>query len=270
MEATPTDPNSPLPPSVGAPELRQRLLAFPPPTIVDARRAAAFDADRDVIPGALRRPPESIEACASELDAWRSVVVYCVHGHELSQDAATALRSRGLDARPLAGGIEAWRAAGYPTVPCTAPTRWVTRRRPKIDRIACPWLIRRFLDPAARFFYVPEAEVRDFAAAHQAEPYDIPGVAYGHVGRECSFDAFIRRHRLDDPALAALATIVRGADTAVPELASQSPGLLATSLGLSAMYADDHAMLKWGMLVYDALYAWCRSVHEAGRAEARA
>jgi len=146
-----------------------------------------------------------------------------------------------------------------PTRPFAAPTRWVTRERPKIDRIACPWLIRRFIDPAAEFFYVPTADVRRFAEANDAEPYDVPDVRYTHVGRECSFDAFVRLHDLEHPALAALAKIVRGADTGAPELAAEASGLLAVSRGLSSTFADDHEMLKWGMLVYDSLYAWCRS-----------
>ena len=171
---------------------------------------------------------------------------------------APRLRARGFDARYVAGGLERWRAEGNATRPFAAPTRWVTRARPKIDRIACPWLIRRFIDPAAEFFYVPNAEVRAFAAAEGATPYDIPDVDYSHVGPECSFDAFIRRHELGHPALDELARIVRAADTSTLHLAAQAPGLLAASLGLSAMFADDHAMLKWGMLVYDSLYAWCR------------
>ena len=195
------------------------------------------------------------------IEPWRPVVVYCVRGHEVSQDAAAALRGRGLDARYLAGGIERWRAEGNATTAFAPPTRWVTRERPKIDRIACPWLVRRFIDPSAEFFYVPNAQVRAVAAANGGTPYDIPDVAYGHVGPECSFDAFIRLHGLGHPALAALAGIVRAADTSALHLAPQAPGLLAASLGLSAMFADDHAMLKWGLLVYDSLYAWCREAH---------
>jgi hypothetical protein len=188
--------------------------------------------------------------------------VYCVHGHEVSQDAAASLNAAGFDARYLQGGIAGWRAHGGATVSCAAPTQWVTRARPKIDRIACPWLIRRFLDPAAEFFYVPNEEVRDFAAKNGATAYDIPDVAYSHDGPECSFDAFIRIHGIAHPALSALANIVRGADTAALHLAAQSSGLLAVSLGLSAMFADDHTMLKWGMLVYDSLYAWCREAQD--------
>jgi rhodanese-related sulfurtransferase len=239
-------------------ELQQRLAAFPPPTLVDVRRQPAFEQFPEIIAGAVRRLPESIDAWADAIEPWRPVVVYCVHGHEVGQGASTALRARGLDARHLAGGLEQWRAEGMPTKPYAAPTRWVTRARPKIDRIACPWLVRRFIDRSAEFFYVPNAEVRAYAAANGATAYDIPDVAYSHVGEQCSFDAFIRLHELDHPALAKLAAIVRGADTSALHLAAQAPGLLAASLGLSAMFADDHAMLKWGMLVYDSLYAWCR------------
>jgi rhodanese-related sulfurtransferase len=239
-------------------ELKQRLAAFPPPTLVDVRRQPAFERDRQIIPGALRRLPEEVADWGRPIEPWRPVVVYCVRGHEVSQGGAAALRERAFDARFLAGGLERWRADGNATQPFAPPTRWVTRERPKIDRIACPWLIRRFIDPTAEFFYVPNAEVREFAAANGATAYDIPDVAYSHVGAECSFDAFVRIHALEHPALAALARIVRAADTSALHLAAQAPGLLAASLGLSALFPDDHAMLKWGMLVYDSLYAWCR------------
>jgi len=244
-------------------ELWQRLAAFPPPTVVDVRRPAAFDNDAQLIPGAIRRLPTAIDAWADGLEPWRPVVVYCVRGHEVGRDAANALHARGLNARYLAGGLEQWRGDGFPTRPFVASTRWVTRERPKIDRIACPWLVRRFIDPAAEFFYVPKDDVRAFAAANTAIPYDIPDVPYGHVGAECSFDAFIRRHEIADPALAQLASIVRGADTSALDLAAQAAGLLAVSRGLSRLFADDHEMLKWGMLVYDALYAWCRETRDA-------
>lgn len=139
------------------------------------------------------------------------------------------------------------------------PTRWVTRERPKIDRIACPWLIRRFIDPAARFLYVPKDVVFDTAKREHAVAYDIEGAAFSHVGPRCSFDAFIARFGLDDQALGILAEIVRAADTGRPGDSPQAHGLLAISLGLSAQYADDHAMLDAGMIVYDALYHWAKS-----------
>jgi len=136
--------------------------------------------------------------------------------------------------------------------------KWVTRERPKIDRIACPWLIARFIDKEAEFLYVPADEVFKVAAETGATPYDIPDVEMSHVGELCSFDAFLWKYKLTDAALQQLAEIVRGADTGHPELTPQSPGLLAFSLGLSRIFPDDHEMLKQGMIFYDALYAWCR------------
>ena len=144
-------------------------------------------------------------------------------------------------------------------------SKWITRERPKIDRIAGPWLIRRFIDPGAQFLYVPSTEVRAVAKAEQAIPYDVPEVQFSHRGELCSFDAFLADFGLDDPALADLALIVRGANTGKIELTPQSPGLLAVSLGLSLNYPDDHAMLEHGMVIYDAFYAWIRSA----RAEVR-
>lgn len=138
--------------------------------------------------------------------------------------------------------------------------KWVTRERPKIDRIACPWLITRFIDPEAEFLYVPADRVMTIIAQESgAIPYDVPNVELGHVGELCSFDAFLAKYRLTDPALHRLAVIVRAADTGRPELSPQAPGLLAISAGLSRNFADDHEMLRHGMVVYDALYAWCRT-----------
>ena len=137
--------------------------------------------------------------------------------------------------------------------------KWITRERPKIDRIACPWLITRFIDPDAEFLYVPASDVLRVATETGATPYDIPGVEMTHVGERCSFDAFIARHALHDPALQQLATIVRGADTSRLDLAPQSAGLYAVSLGLSHVFKDDHEMLRHGMVMYDALYAWCKA-----------
>jgi hypothetical protein len=136
---------------------------------------------------------------------------------------------------------------------------WVTRERPKIDRIACPWLISRFIDKDPSFLYVPAAQVMAKAEETGGIPYDVPGVELGHVGEKCSFDAFLQKYRLDEPALARLASIVRGADTARLDLTRQSAGLHAISLGLSVIFSDDHEMLRHGLVMYDALYAWCRS-----------
>lgn len=140
--------------------------------------------------------------------------------------------------------------------------KWITREHPKIDRIACPWLISRFIDKDAAFLYVPSTDVLQIADETGAIPYDIPGIEYGHVGELCSFDAFLRLHHLTDPALHQLAVIVRGADTARPDLAPQCAGLLAQSLGLSALYPDDHEMLGHGMRMYDAYYAWLRQARD--------
>ncbi|MGH8642548.1 MAG: chromate resistance protein ChrB domain-containing protein [Burkholderiales bacterium] len=147
--------------------------------------------------------------------------------------------------------------------PKETSTRWVTRERPKIDRIACPWLVARFVDPEAEFVYVPPKEVLRTAKDRQAVPYDVPDVHFSHDGELCSFDTFLKTYRLaDDPALAQLAVIVRGADTARPDLAPQAAGLLAVSLGLSRNFKDDHEMLKHGMVMYDALYTWCKEGQE--------
>lgn len=137
--------------------------------------------------------------------------------------------------------------------------KWITRERPKIDRIACPWLIARFIDTEPEFLYVPGDQVLKVAAETGAVPYDVPGVEMTHVGDLCSFDAFMKKHQLDDPALQRLATIVRGADTSRLGLAPQSAGLHAISLGLSHNFSDDHEMLRHGLVMYDALYAWCQS-----------
>jgi len=137
--------------------------------------------------------------------------------------------------------------------------KWVTRERPKIDRIACPWLIARFIDEAPEFLYVPADQVLEVAKRTGAVPYDVPGVEMTHVGDACSFDAFLAKYELTDPALQQLAVIVRGADTSRLDLAPQSAGLYAVSLGLSALFANDLEMLRHGMTLYDALYAWCKN-----------
>ncbi len=137
--------------------------------------------------------------------------------------------------------------------------KWVTRERPKIDRLACPWLIRRFIDPDGDILYVPSADVLDVARDWDATPFDVPGVELSHVGARCSFDAFLDKYALTDPALEQLARIVRGADTSRLDLAPQSAGLFAVSLGLSAVFADDQELLRHGLVLYDALYAWCKT-----------
>lgn len=136
--------------------------------------------------------------------------------------------------------------------------KWITRERPKIDRVACPWLVARFIDRDAEFLYVPAGDVLRLAKENGAIPYDIPGAELTHEGDFCSFDAFLKKYDLDDPALKQLAVIVRGADTSRLDLTPQSAGLYALSLGLSQNFADDHEMLKHGMVMYDAFYSWCK------------
>jgi rhodanese-related sulfurtransferase len=242
--------------SISAASLRQSILGAEPPLVIDVRRNARFLEAGELIRGALRRDPDRVEEWRKSLPRAARVVVYCVHGHEVSQNVA-----RALGARYLEGGIEHWREEGgeIASKPKGTATRWVTRERPKIDRIACPWLIRRFVDPDADFLYVPTAEVRKTAEEKTAVPYDIPEVEFAHDGELCSFDAFLRKFHLEkDPALADLALIVRGADTNRLDLAPQAAGLLAVSLGLSRLHKDDQEMLEHGIVVYDALYAWCK------------
>lgn len=249
-------------PSISVAGLAHEYAAGRFPVLLDVRREERYAATPTTIRGALRRRPDQLARWAAGLPRDSEIIVACVHGHEVSQGAATELQRRGFRACYLVDGIEGWQAAGGPMQPKppAEASRWITRERPKIDRIACPWLVRRFIDADARFLYVPSDQVFDRAKDWQATPYDIPGAAYSHDGEFCSFDSFITRHALgDDPALKQLALIVRAADTGHPELAPQASGLLAVSLGLSVMLPDDDIMLERGMLIYDALYAWCAS-----------
>jgi rhodanese-related sulfurtransferase len=247
--------------SISYPDLEAALRGPTPPILIDVRREPAFLASSDMAAGALRRVPDEAGAWCGALPRANQVVVYCVHGHEVSQGVARTLRERGINALFLEGGLEeGWRTGGgaIDPKPAGGATRWVTRERPKIDRIACPWLISRFVDSRAEFLYAPATAVREVAQTRGAIPYDIPDVRFSHSGPHCSFDAFLEHYRLTDPALLALARIVRGADTGDLALAPQAPGLLAISLGLARICPDDGEMLEKGMVVYDALYAWCR------------
>ena len=246
-------------------ELEAGIRNAQPPLVIDVRKRPAFDAATDMIAGALRRDPEKVSSWAAELPGASTAAVYCVHGHEVSQGVSKALNERGIAARYLEGGIEeGWKAAGgkLDRKPAGVSTRWVTRERPKIDRIACPWLVARFVDPGAEFLYVPPKQVLAAAKERDATPYDVPDVHFTHDGELCSFDAFLKHYRLNDPALAQLALIVRGADTGRLDLAPQAPGLVALSLGLSRLFGDDHEMLRHGMVMYDALYRWCKEGRE--------
>lgn len=242
-----------------------RLIGTPTaPILIDLRG----DDVAHRIPGAIPHRAEAVAEWAPGLEG-RAAIVIDAEGGAPGQGVAAWLRSEGLDAEALEGGHADWAAAGLPVValdrlpPRDAEGRtvWVTRARPKVDRIACPWLIRRFVDPRARFLFVPPAEVMAVASAFGAAPFDVAheGVFWSHRGDRCTFDLMVDELGLAGiPALAHLATIVRGADTARPDIVPEAAGLLALSLGLSRLYGDDLEQLEAGMLVYDALYRWCR------------
>jgi len=244
-----------------------RLIGTPAcPLLIDVRTDEDFGADPRLVPGAVRHPFDDMEGLLPELGGKRAVVI-CHRGRKLSEGAAALLRSRGASAETLEGGALAWAEAGEPMVPADAlpPSRlWVTRHRPKIDRIACPWLIRRFVDPGARFLFVPPAEVSAVADRFGATPFDIEGVQFSHRGGLCSFDAMLDDFGLRSEALDRLSLVVRGADTDRHDLAPQAAGLLAISVGLSRLCRDDLAQLDAGMTVYDALYRWARDGFDEG------
>jgi rhodanese-related sulfurtransferase len=238
------------------------------PAIIDVRTDEAFDADPRLIPASRRRAGDDPSPWAAELRG-RTAVVTCRAGHERSHGVAAWLRHEGVAAEVLEGGVEAWVGLGLPMVPeaklpprdAEGRTVWVTRARPKVDRIACPWLIRRFVDPTAVFLYVPPPEVLGVAQRFGGAPFDIEGegVRWSHRGELCTFDVMVDELGLGGfAALRHLSVIVRGADTARPDLAPEAAGLLAASLGLSRIHADDLEQLEAGMLLYDAFYRWCR------------
>lgn len=250
-------------------ELRSRIGTPQAPVVVDVCRAKAYAEESRLIPGSRWCEHTATAHWAGSLPPGADVVTYCVHGHNVSQLATSALRAVGIRSRALEGGIEAWKAAGAPTVLKASlpaqngerPTRWVTRVRPKIDRIACPWLVRRFVDPEAEFHFVAADQVIPVAEELGGIPYDIEGVELTHVGDGCTFDTLLRRFGLADAGLSVLAGIVRGADTGRLDLAPEAAGLLAMSLGLSSLSGDDDRMaVDRGMMFYDCLYAWARHV----------
>jgi rhodanese-related sulfurtransferase len=254
--------------SISPDKLWRRLGRADAPGLIDVRTAEDFAADPFLVPGAVRRSPAGLADRALP-DAGRPVVAICRHGGRISHGVAALLRQEGVAAEVLEGGTDAWAAAGLPRVPdallpardAAGRTLWVTRARPKIDRIACPWLIRRFVDPAAVFLFVPPGEVLGVGERFAATPFDLdgPGVFWTHRGELCTFDVMVEEFGLGGvEALAHLARIVRGADTARLDLELEAAGLLAVSLGLSRMYADDLAQLEAGLPIYDAFYRWCR------------
>lgn len=246
-------------------------LALPSsPMILDVRNDAEHLAMPRLIPGARRRDSSQPGQWAAALPRSRAITTYDADGRHAgaSQTIAQTLAALGYQASYIEGGIEGWISAGRSTVrqrpdlKTPGGSRWITRERPKIDRLACPWLIRRFIDPDALFFYTPAQRVRSDAQALGAQPYDITDVTFSHRGANCSFDAFLAEFDLHDESLDRVADIVRAADTGELGQSPQAPGLLAISLGLSANTADDILLLEQAMPVYDALYSWCKTARD--------
>lgn len=253
--------------AISAPQL-SRLIGTPEaPILIDVRLDDDFAADPRLLPGALRIAHDRVIDLSDRIGP-NGAVVLCQRGRKLSEGAAALLRLLGHPTEILEGGWLEAVAAGLPCLPAAlVPTRaslWVTRQRPKVDRIACPWLIRRFIDPDARFLYVGAGEVQAVADHFGAIPFDIEDTRFSHRGDLCSFDAFLDDFALHSEALDRLALVVRAADTDRHDLAPQAAGLLALSVGLSRQYRDDLAQLDAGLILYDALYRWARDGFSEG------
>ena len=243
-----------------------RLVGTPnAPILLDVRIDQDFDDDPRLIPTAIRCPhTDVLDKSAQLID--KHIVVYCQKGLKLSEGVTAMLRANGIAAESLHGGHFAWRDSGQPMIRADrvpysnqqAPGYWVTRQRPKIDRIACPWLIRRFVDRQAMFMFVAPSQVQEVADKFGAIPFDIEGVHWSHRGEFCTFDTMLEEFELETEPLLHLATIIRGADTQRHELAPEAAGMMAALLGLSRMYRDDNTQLDAGMLIFDAFYRWSR------------
>lgn len=247
-----------------------RLVGTPnAPDLVDVRTDEDFNDDPRLLPGAFRHKWTEHGTLVERLSNGRAIVI-CHKGQKISQGVAAHLRLAGIRAETLVGGFCGWREAGEALVPAgripaaenADGSVWVTRHRPKVDRIACPWLIRRFVDRRARFLFVAPSEVRAVADRFCATPFDVADVFWSHRGERCTFDTMIEEFCLGTEPLSHLAAIVRGADTNRWDLAPQASGLLALSLGLSRLYKDDMAQLDAGLTLYDALYRWARDARE--------
>ena len=216
------------------------------------------------------RIPTAVPVAHTDLDdvvaaaAGRRCVVVCQKGKKLSHGVAAHLRANGIAAEVLCGGMVAWRAADLPAIPLDRlpkGSRWVTRHRPKIDRLACPWLIRRFIDPAADILYVPPSEVSAVAQKFEAIAFDTPEADFTHQGTRCTFDALLDHFDLRTSALDRVSDVVRAADTGTPDMVPEAAGLLAISVGLSRQFKDDQSQLAAALPLYDALYRWSRDGH---------
>lgn len=247
---------------ISAEDLSHRLATAEPVRIFDVRRPPAIEPGSRFLPGSRWRNHVEALDWANGLSRDKLIVLNCMHGHNISQIATALLREKGYNARALAGGVDGWIEAGLPTIgqnrlcPVDAtPSTWVTRINPKIDRVACPWLISRFIDPDAVFHFAEAEWVIDIADELSGIAFDTPGAVIEHDGDLCSFDTLLREFGLNDPVLARLATIVRGADTDRNDLAPEAAGLLSIMLGNSIVGKTDHDVMRLGFPVYDALYA---------------
>ena len=246
-----------------------RLIGTPDaPTILDVRIPEDVTRDPRLIPGSHQRPHDQIAApILMEAGSTRRTVVVCAMGRKLSEGVAAILRCQNTPAEVLEGGAVAWAQSGLPMTPIAhrpPGSLWVTRHRPKIDRIACPWLIRRFVDPGARFLFVAPAEVQAVADRFNATPFDIENCFYSHRGDRCTFDTMLDHWSLRTDALQILSTVIRAADTNSHDLSPQAAGLLAISVGLSRQFRDDLQQMGAGMHIYDALYRWARDGQDEG------
>ncbi len=255
----------PAPNEITVPQLL-RLIGLPNcPVLVDISIDPDFEEDPFLIPSAVRHPHADLPGLIERLGGQDSIII-CQKGIKLSQGMAAQLRAKGLNSEYLTGGNHAWREhQKTPRVPFAAlperlegRTLWVTRHRPKIDRIACPWLIRRFVDPSAEFLFVSPGEVSGVAERFGATPFDVENTFWSHRGDACTFDTMLDEFNLRTEPLDRVAKVVRAADTNKHDLAPEAAGLLALSVGLSRQYKDDLMQLDAGMSLYDALYRWAR------------
>ena len=253
------------PNQISVAQLNKLVGTHSAPVLIDVRNDEDFALNPQYIPTAIRCSHLDVAQLADQLENSK-VVVYCHRGLKLSEGAAAILRTLGVKSEILEDGYLGWEAAELPVIPhkllpprnASGQTVWVTRHRPKIDRIACPWLIRRFVDRNAQFLYVSASAVDAVSEKFNGVAFDVEDVFWSHRDELCTFDVMVKEFGLTTKPLNQLATIVRAADTNEPGLAAESKGLLAASLGLSRMFSDDLEQLDAGCLLYDAFYRWCR------------
>jgi rhodanese-related sulfurtransferase len=236
--------------------LWRRIETAQAPLILDVRVAADVDDDPNFLPLAVHAPFDDFQALLRVTDEAEEVVVYCQKGLKISMGVAARLRAQGRKAVVLTGGHFGWRDAGLPLLASAEPTIWVTRHRPKIDRMACHWLIRRFVDARAQFLFLAPSQVLNVADRFGATAFDIDGAPFAHHDDRCTFDALLTHFALETPALTQHATIIRAADLGALDAVPEARGLLAMSLGLSRIHRNDNQQCEAAMSMYDALFRW--------------